>query len=91
MGEFLILTDDMAFTNQGAISCQRSQFTIATSDEELPAIITVPKGPWFLAVYDRDILCMLSEVQAKKTSILGRIMKMDSNKKVTGCKIFPFL
>ena len=31
-------------------------FTIAAPNKELPPITPVPKGPWFLAVYVRDVL-----------------------------------
>ena len=42
----------------------------------------VPKGPWFLAVYVRDVLSRLDEVKAKITSTFGSVLKMESTKKV---------
>ena len=57
-------------------------FTIAAPNKELPPITPVPKGPWFLAVYVRDVLSRLDEVKAKITSTFGSVLKMESTKKV---------
>ena len=57
-------------------------FTIAAPNKELPPMRPVPKGPWFLAVYVRDVLSRLDEVKAKITSTFGSVIKMDSTKKV---------
>ena len=59
-------------------------FTIAAPNKELPPITLVPKGPWFLAVYVRDVLSRLDEVKAKITSTFGSVLKMDPTKKVIG-------
>ena len=65
--------------------------TIAAPNKELPPITPVPKGPWFLAVYVRDVLSRLDEVKAKITSTFGSVLKMDSTKKViASCEFFHF-
>ena len=57
-------------------------FTLAAPNKELPPITPMPKGPWFLAVYVRDVLSRLDEVKAKITSTFGSVLQMDSTKKV---------
>ncbi|XP_028461389.1 uncharacterized protein LOC114573402 [Perca flavescens] len=50
---------------------------------EPPLSPVLPKPKWLLAVYARDVLGGLHEVEAKITSIIGSVLKMDSTKKVT--------
>ena len=64
------------------VKAASSLFTIAAPNKELPPITPVPKGPWFLSVYVRDVLSRLDEVKAKITSTFGSILKMDSTKTV---------
>ncbi len=47
-----------------------------------PERIQLPRPGWFFNVYVRDVLQRLPEVRAKLTSTLGRILKIDSTKKV---------
>ncbi|XP_028297501.1 uncharacterized protein LOC114459443 [Gouania willdenowi] len=47
-----------------------------------PAMLTVPKHRWLMQVYAQDVLQRLEEIKAAITSQLGRILKMDSMKKV---------
>ena len=49
---------------------------------EPPLLPGLPKPKWLLAVYARDVLGQLHEVEAKITSIFGSVLKMDSKKKV---------
>jgi hypothetical protein len=44
--------------------------------------LAVPRPPWFLNVFVRDVLQRLEELKAKSTSVFGKILKMDSTKKV---------
>ncbi|KAF6715537.1 hypothetical protein FQA47_016411 [Oryzias melastigma] len=47
-----------------------------------PPMPTVPKHRWLMQVYAQDVLQRLTEIKAAVTSIYGRILKMDSTKKV---------
>ena len=43
---------------------------------------SVPKAAWLLTVYCRDVLASLDEVKASITATFGRVLKIDSTKKV---------
>ncbi|XP_078805338.1 uncharacterized protein LOC110014613 [Oryzias latipes] len=47
-----------------------------------PPMPTVPKHRWMMQVYAQDVLQRLTEVKASVTSTYGRILKLDSTKKV---------
>ena len=47
-----------------------------------PAMRPVPLPGWLLTVYGHDILTRLKDVKGRVTSIFGKILKMDSTKKV---------
>ena len=51
-----------------------------------PKNTPVPSYQWFQAVYAEDVLLRLDEVKAAITSTFGRVLKMDSTKKVTSTK-----
>ncbi|XP_013856580.1 uncharacterized protein LOC106512530, partial [Austrofundulus limnaeus] len=48
-----------------------------------PAMLPVPKHRWLMQVYAQDVLQRLDDIKATITSQFGRILKMDSTKKVT--------
>lgn len=64
-----------------------SHFTLPTilpmEFQEPPQPEIIPSYKWVLAVYGWDILTRLEHIKASITSIYGRILKMDSTKKVT--------
>ena len=43
----------------------------------------IPSPKWFLACYVRDVYCRLDLLKAAATSVFGRVLKIDSTKKVT--------
>ena len=45
----------------------------------------VPKYKWLQKVYCLDVMSRIDEVKASITSVFGRILKMDSTKKVSLC------
>lgn len=49
---------------------------------DLPAMMTVPKHRWLMQVYSQDVLSRLEEIKASITSQFGRVLKMDSTKKI---------
>ena len=50
--------------------------------ERPPAPIPIPTYHWLQFVYCLDVLHRLDEVKAAVTSVFGRVLKMDSTKKV---------
>lgn len=52
------------------------------SFEKPPAMHPVPKHRWLMQVYAQDVLQSLDEIKASITSQFGRVLKMDSTKKV---------
>ena len=51
--------------------------------EEAPPFPIFPTAKWFLAIYAKDVWSRLPELLAAATSTYGRILKVDSTKKVT--------
>ncbi|XP_070403353.1 uncharacterized protein [Nothobranchius furzeri] len=49
---------------------------------ELPTLLTVPKHRWLMQVYAQDVLSRLDEIKASITSTFGRVLKIDSTKKI---------
>lgn len=49
---------------------------------ELPSMLTVPKHRWLMQVYAQDVLSRIEEIKAGITSHFGRVLKMDSTKKI---------
>lgn len=49
---------------------------------DLPVMLPVPKHRWVMQVYAQDVLSRLDEVKASITSLFGRVIKMDSTKKI---------
>ena len=47
-----------------------------------PKFVPVPKYKWFLTVYVQDIMSRVDHIKASITSTFGRIIKMDSTKKI---------
>ena len=54
------------------------------SFEEPPKMLPVPQFRWLMKVYLQDVLMRLPDVKAEITSTFGRILKMDSTKKIVG-------
>ncbi len=50
--------------------------------EDPPDFIQVPTYKWFLTAYAQDILPRMEEIKSGITSIFGKILKMDSTKKI---------
>lgn len=50
--------------------------------DEPPKMLPVPQFRWLMQVYLQDVLMRLPDVKAEITSTLGRILKMDSTKKI---------
>lgn len=50
--------------------------------EEPPRMLPVPQFRWLMQVYLQDVLMRLPDVKAEITSTFGRILKMDSTKKI---------
>ena len=50
--------------------------------QEPPEFVPVPKYGWLLTVYALDIMTRMDYIKASITSVFGRILKMDSTKKV---------
>ncbi|XP_063969339.1 uncharacterized protein LOC129281443 [Lytechinus pictus] len=48
-----------------------------------PAMPSLPTYHWLLTVYCNDVLERIDEVKASITSVFGRILKVDSSKKIT--------
>jgi hypothetical protein len=63
---------------QGRLSMCQS----APQYPEAPSFRHVPSAPWFLACYVREVCSRLPELKAAATSIFGRVIKIDSSKKV---------
>ncbi|KAL9972683.1 hypothetical protein ACROYT_G019040 [Oculina patagonica] len=55
-------------------------FSIQRPEVPLLEMVPVPKAPWFLAVYVRDVMSGLDELNARITSTFGSILKLDSTK-----------
>ena len=55
---------------------------LAQDFEEPPKFVPVPKYKWFLTVYVQDIISRADYIKAFITSTFGRIIKMDSTKKI---------
>jgi hypothetical protein len=47
-----------------------------------PEMKTVPTYRWIMSVYCKDIVQHIDEVKAKITSVFGKILKLDSTRKV---------
>ncbi|KAK3720983.1 hypothetical protein QZH41_018540, partial [Actinostola sp. cb2023] len=58
--------------------------TQAVNFEVVPSIQNFPSAKWFLAAYVRDVYSRLPDLLAQATSIYGKILKVDSTKKI--CK-----
>lgn len=54
-----------------------------------PSMPPVPQPGWLLTVYGHDILSRLEDVKARVTSIFGKVLKMDSTKKV--CEVCHYV
>ena len=48
-----------------------------------PPVPVIPKPAWFMGVHLRDVLLHLDEFKARVTSTFGRVLKLDSTKKVS--------
>lgn len=70
------------------IQVQRGMFSIQRPGVLIPEMAPVPKAPWFLAVYVRDMMSLLDELNARITSTFGSILKLDFTEKVYNGKQF---
>ena len=71
------LTDCKYFAN-----AFKSGLTGPLNFQEPPEFVPVPKYKWLLTVYALDIMARMDYVKASITSVYGRILKMDSTKKI---------
>ena len=60
----------------------RSGLTDTIHFQEPPQFMPVPKYKWLLTVYAQDIMTRIEYIKSSITSIFGRILKMDSTKKI---------
>lgn len=67
---------------KGIASAVRSGLILPVRYEPVPTMPHVPKHRWLMQVYAQDVLQRLDEIKASITSLYGRILKMDSTKKV---------
>ena len=72
------LSDCQCFTKASA----RGMITFP-NPEDPPRRTPVPKPSWLLTSYCQDVLSRIEEVKAEITSIFGRVLKIDSTKKVS--------
>lgn len=80
------LTQCKAFADAGA----RGLVNIPTVSQP-PALTPVPKFQWLQSVYCQDVLQRVDEVKASITSVFGKILKMDSTKKVRAIHLSDFV
>ena len=64
------------------VQATRGLLSLGPPQKQIPPMTPVPRAPWFLAVFLRDVMSRLGEIKAKITSTFGSILKMDSTKKV---------
>ena len=62
--------------------CSGFSSMVSTTFAEPPERSPVPKHRWLMQVYIQDVLHRLDEMKASITSVFGRILKIDSTKKV---------
>ncbi|XP_019746145.1 uncharacterized protein LOC109528225, partial [Hippocampus comes] len=55
----------------------------ASGRDDVPPMRPLPRVPWFVAAYVRDVLPRLEDNKGRLTSVFGNILKMDSTKKLT--------
>lgn len=67
---------------KGIASAVTSSLILPVTFESAPSMPSVPKHRWLMQVYAQDVLQRLDEIKATITSQYGRILKMDSTKKV---------
>lgn len=67
---------------KGFVKASASWLVDRPSLSRPPAMPAVPKFQWLLSVYCQDVLQRVDEVKASITSVFGRVLKMDSTKKV---------
>ena len=67
---------------KGINSAVRSGLILPVPFGKIPAMPPVPKHRWLMQVYAQDVLQRLGEIKANITSQYGRVLKMDSTKKV---------
>ena len=66
---------------------QSGLLTQVTFDDPPPALV-VPKYGWIQTVYCNDVQCRAEDIKASITSTFGKVLKMDSTKKVSTCRKF---
>lgn len=72
------LIDWQCFTKASA----RKMITLS-KPEDPPHWTPIPKPNWLLTSYCQDVLSRIDEVKAQITSIFGKVLKIDSTKKVS--------
>jgi len=64
-------------------SAATSGLITPTPFKDPPVMTNVPQYRWLMQVYIQDVLLRLDEVKSSITSVFGRILKVDSTKKIT--------
>jgi hypothetical protein len=64
------------------VKASKSGLVTRIEFEEPPTYMPVPKYKWLLTIYAKDVLSRIDYVKASITSTFGRILKMDSTKKI---------
>ena len=70
-------TDCRYFTNAA-----RAGLLTSVAFPEPPDPVPIPTYQWFIVVYCQQVKDHLEELKASMTSVFGRVLKMDSTKKV---------
>lgn len=60
----------------------KSRLLSPSTVEEPPKQLAVPTYQWFIVVYCQEVTGHIDELKAAITSTFGKILKMDSTKKV---------
>ena len=71
------LTDCSGFS-----SAVESSLLVNPTFAEIPERAPLPRHRWLMQIYIQDVLHRLDEIKAGITSVFGRILKIDSTKKV---------
>ena len=67
-----------------------SRMVVRPAFDEVPAQSPIPKFRWFQQVYCCDVMTRVEEIKASITSTFGRVLKIDSTKKVILVHFFYF-
>ena len=70
-------------SNQKLKQSDVGRLITTTSSEETPPVMPIPDHRWLMKVYQLDVLSRLDFIKASLTSLFGKVLKLDSTKKIT--------